>query len=288
MMNRVVPVLASLAVGLLLTACSKSESESRSSGQQATSPQAGGQSARADAAATPAPAAGNSNAQARAVVQAAEALLGDQARNLLPQSPGISGEASNAPVAARVLGEIAKGNGADWGGLLKSLGTDNADSVLNSIGGDLGQTATSLKQSLEADAGLAGSVETAVKSLLEGKDTGALGVCNQLMKSNLTPQQKELATEMRNLSAAFLAQKNLSALDGAQGQVATVVNSLRQGQVAAALPAIKELAANASLTADQKGLLKSLAKEYAPGLSELGRSLPVALPDLPPLPGGGN
>jgi len=115
-----------------------------------------------------------------------------------------------------------------------------------------------------------------------------LELYGRLTQSSLTPQQKEIASEMRNLTAAFLTQRNLSALDGAAGQVATVVNALRKGEVAMALPAIKELASNASLTSAQKELLKSRAGEYAPGLKELSRSLPAGLPALPPLPGGDN
>lgn len=221
-------------------------------------------------------------------MQAAETLLGEQARNLLPPGSGISSTGSNAPAAARLLGEVAKGRGGDWGGLLKSLADENADPVLNSIGGELGQTASRLKQSLEGDAGLTGAVQTAVESLLAGQDSGALGLYSKLTKAGLTPEQKELASETRNLTAAFLAQRSLSALDGAEGQVATVVNALRKGEVATALPAIKELASNASLTPSQKGLLNSLALEYAPGLSELRNSLPAGLPVLPPSPGGQN
>lgn len=281
-MKRVTLSLAIVTACLLVSGCSESGSDTPPSNQGTASsnPQV--------PASAPASGTTTTNAQAEAVVRAAESLLGDQARNLLPQDVGAPTTGSGAPVAARVLGEVAKGGEADWGGLLKSVATDNADPVLNSIGGDLGRTAASLKQSLEGDAGLTSALDTAVRSLLDGQDAGALGLYDKLTQASLTPQQEKLATEMRDLTAAFLTQKNLSALDGAEGQVATVVNALRRGEMAGALPAVKALASNASLTPAQKGFLGSLAKQYAPGLGEMTKSLPAGLPELPPVPKLGN
>jgi hypothetical protein len=287
-MKRFIPAVPALAACLLLASCSKSDSDATPADQGGVSNPNADPLASSEAVPVAPDSAAASNDQARAVVEAAEAVLGEQARNLMPQSPGVAMTGSNAPMATRVLDEVAKGAGGDWGGLLKSLATENADPLLNSLGGDLGQVATQLQQSFQSDEGLAASVETALKALSEGRDTEALGLHAKLTKAGLTPQQQELAAEVRNLTAAFLAEKRLSALDGAEGQVATVVNALRQGEVATVLPAIKEIASNASLTPEQKGLLKSLAQEYAPGLSALGKSLPAGLPALPPMPGQEN
>lgn len=282
-MKQITLSLATLATTLFLSGCSDSGSDTPPSNAGNSSNNnnvAGGASASATSTTT--------NAQAESIVRAAESLLGEQARNLLPQDAGVPATGSDAPVAARVLGEVAKGGGADWEGLLKSVATDNTDALLNSIGGDLGRTAASLKNSLEGNAPVTGALDTAVRSLLSGQDSEALGLYDKLTKAGLTEDQKELATELRDLTAAFLTQKNLSALDGAEGRVATLVNALRKGEVAAALPAVKELASNASLTPAQKGFLETLAGQYAPGLSAITEKVTSGLPELPSVPKLGN
>ena len=63
-------------------------------------------------------------------------------------------------------------------------------------------------------------------------------------------------------------QKNFAALDGAQGDVATIVSSLRSGKVKDALPSLKNVAASAKLTDTQKQLITTIADKYAPGLNK--------------------
>ena len=76
-------------------------------------------------------------------------------------------------------------------------------------------------------------------------------------------------------------QKNFSALDGAQGDVANVVSSLRSGKITAALPALKNIAQNAKLTDTQKQLITTIGDKYAPGLSKASG----AVDSLKKLPG---
>jgi hypothetical protein len=195
---------------------------------------------------------------------------------------------SNAPVAAQVLNEVAKGADADWGGLVKSLAANHSDEVLNSIGGDLGKIATTLKQSLESQQDLSTTVDSAVRAALADKHSEALALYSKLGAAKLTPEQEKLIGEVKNLTSAFWVQKDLSALDGAQGRVATVVKALRQGDVATALPALNELAKNAALTPQQKELLGTLVKEYAPALAGAAEAVKQKIPELPAVPKPGN
>lgn len=67
--------------------------------------------------------------------------------------------------------------------------------------------------------------------------------------------------------------------------MATIVNSLRKGEVASAVPAIQKISQNANLTAPQKQLIGSLADNYAPGLKKAADSLQQGLKGIQALPG---
>ena len=159
------------------------------------------------------------------------------------------------------------------------------DKLLGSIGGDLAGKAKSLTQSLGANDALKSQLDSALQSLTNGKDSTALNQVFQVAQAatNLTPQQQQLAREVGNLASAFVVQKNFSALDGAQGDVAGVVNALRQGDVTAAIPPLQKVAQNAGLTPSQKQLITSIADQYAPGLKRAAGTLQQGLNSLPSL-----
>ena len=115
-----------------------------------------------------------------------------------------------------------------------------------------------------------------------GLDSAALGSAFKLVSAaKLTSEQLELARQFGNLASAYVVQKNFSALDGAQGDVANIVNALRSGKIKAALPSLKTIAQNAKLTATQKTLITTIADKYAPGLSKAAG----AMDSLKKLPG---
>jgi hypothetical protein len=124
-----------------------------------------------------------------------------------------------------------------------------------------------------------------LQSLTAGKDSTALGQVFQVAQAatNLTPQQQQLAKDVGNLASAYVVQKNFSSLDGAQGDVASLVNALRQGNLTAAVPPLQKVAQNAGLTPSQKELVSSLADQYAPGLKKAAGSLQQGLKSLPSL-----
>ena len=110
----------------------------------------------------------------------------------------------------------------------------------------------------------------------------------QLAKSAvLTPEQIGLAKDVGNVASAYVVQKNFASLAGAQGDVASLVNSLRQGQLTSTLMPLQNIAKNAALTATQKELVSSLADQYAPGLKKAADTLNQGLDTLKKLPGLG-
>jgi len=125
--------------------------------------------------------------------------------------------------------------------------------------------------------------------LVGGKDSEALKPALQLAQTvGLTDSQVKLAKEVGNLASAFVVQRNFSALSGAEGDVATLVRSLRDGQYAATLAPLKNIMNNASLTPVQKDLISSIADHYAPSLKQAAGALQQGRQGLQGLPGTKN
>jgi len=173
----------------------------------------------------------------------------------------------------------------DLSGQFAQAAAAQTDKLLGSIGGDLAGKVKSLSQSLGVNDALKSQLDGALQSLTAGKDSSALGQVFQVAQAatQLTPQQKQLAKDVGNLASAYVVQKNFSSLDGAQGDVAGVVNALRQGDITAAIPPLQNLAQNAGLTPSQKELIGPLADQYAPGLKKAAGTLQQGLKSLPSL-----
>ncbi len=191
-----------------------------------------------------------------------------------------------APESVKAAVDAAKTTVADLTAqFAKAAGTES-DKLLGSIGGELSAKVKSLSESLGVNHAVKSQLDSTLQSLLTGQDAAAVGTVFQVAQAaNLTPQQLGLAKEVGNLASAFVVQRNFSALDGAQGDVATIVNSLRKGEVASAVPAIQKISQNANLTAPQKQLIGSLADNYAPGLKKAADSLQQGLKGIQALPG---
>lgn len=209
-----------------------------------------------------------------------------------PPSPQTADQSSTAPATTptaetvKAVADASKAAVADLTSQFATAAAAQPDKLLGSIGGDLVDKAKSLGQSLAANAAVKSQLDTALKSLVGGQDSEALGTAFQVMQAaNLTTQQVQLAKEVGNLASAYVVQKNFAALDGAKGDVATIVNSLRKGEITPAIPAIQNVAQNANLTAAQKQLIGSLADKYAPGMKKAADSLQKGLQGLQNLPG---
>src|SRR5581483_7345203 len=232
----------------LLSGCGKSSSNSSDAANNAQSP------APASAPASPAPNAPRSALPAP-VVETPQPVAGT-----VP--PTIATTTATAPAAAEPVSQFA------------TTAAAQTDKVAASIGSELADKASSLTRSTQADPELKSQVSSALQSLSAGKDASALTTLFQQAKqSNLTPQQTQLVKDVGHLASAYVVQRNFSSVDGAQGDVATIVNSLRKGSITPAVPALQSLAQNASLTPQQKDLLGTVAEQYAPGLKKASDSL---------------
>ena len=187
------------------------------------------------------------------------------------------------------VADAGKASLANLGTQFTKSASASSDKVLGSLGGDLVSKYTALDQSLGAGSALKSQLTGSLQSLLGGKDSAALGTVFALSQAaNLTDAQKNLVAEASNLTTAFVVQRNFAALDGASGDVATIVNSLRKGEVVTAIPAIQKVTQNANLTAPQKALIGSVADKYAPGLRKAKDSLKQGIQGIKSLPGFGN
>jgi hypothetical protein len=166
---------------------------------------------------------------------------------------------------------------------LKSSSTAAGDAQLKSLGGDLASKVGELGKSFGKDSALTGQLTSGLQSLLGGKSAESVALLGKLSKAKLTPQQTKLAKETWNLGSAYAVQRDLGALDGASGDIGTIVNSLRKGNATQALPAIQKVAKEAKLTAGQKELLTSLADQYAPGIGKASESLDGLKKSIPGL-----
>ncbi len=156
------------------------------------------------------------------------------------------------------------------------------DTQLSGLAGELVGKLQALEAAGGTNSAITSTVDSMLKSLTGGEDSAGLTSALKLATAaKLTPEQVGLAKQVGNLASAYVVQKNFATLDGSQSDVATIVSSLRSGQVTTAIPALQNVAKNASLTDPQKQLLTTIANKYAPGWNKAAG----ALDSLKKLPG---
>jgi hypothetical protein len=160
-----------------------------------------------------------------------------------------------------------------------------SNSQLGPIASELTGKIQSLGSALAGNATVKSALDSTLKSLTGGMDADAVTSAFKLAETaKLTPEQIGVAKQVGNLASAYVVQKNFASLAGAQGDVATIVKSLRGGQVTSAVPALKNVASNAHLTDAQKQLITTVANKYAPGWQKAKG----AMDGIKKLPGLGN
>lgn len=186
-----------------------------------------------------------------------------------------------AALVAGLVQDCAAQSFADLLGQITASSKTSGDATLKSLGGMLTSKAQSLNSSLAGNAGAQGLLQGALSSLMGGNGAGALGAFGKLSAAKLTPEQTKLAKEVGNVGSAYIVQKNFSSLEGAQGDVAQIVNSLRKGTPTTAIPAMQNVAQNAKLTPAQKEVATSLVNQYVPGAKKVSDFLGGGLKSLP-------
>ena len=103
-----------------------------------------------------------------------------------------------------------------------------SDSKLGDIAAQLTGKVTKLESLLGTNSAIKDKLDSTLKSLTGGQDSAALTSAFDLVKgAKLTPQQLDLAKQVGNLASAYAVQKNFTSLEGAQGDVATIVSGVR-------------------------------------------------------------
>ena len=158
----------------------------------------------------------------------------------------------------------------------------SSDSQLGGIASELTGKVESLGHAVGSNSAITGKLDNMLSSLTGGQDSAALASAFKLASSaKLTPEQLGLAKQVGNLTSAYVVQKNFATLDGAQGDVANIVNSLRSGKIKEAVPSLKNVATSAKLSETQKKLIVTIEDKYVPGLSKASG----ALEGIPKIPG---
>jgi hypothetical protein len=150
----------------------------------------------------------------------------------------------------------------------------NSDSQLAGIASELTAKVGSLGSAVGGNSAITGKLNSLLSSLTGGQDSAALASAFKLASSaKLTPDQLGLAKQVGNLASAYVVQKNFNTLDGSQGDVVNIVNSLRSGKIKDAVPSLKNVATSAKLSDTQKELIATIEDKYAPGLSKASGAL---------------
>ena len=206
-------------------------------------------------------------------------------------TPGPTAESTQTPTATPTQAasvENATHETKDLISELTSKARSASDTQLTPIADEIASKVKSLETETASNETVRNHVTDTLKSLVGGQDSSALASVFDLAKNDaLTPEQIGVAKEVGNVVSAYVVQKNFASLEGSQSDVATIVNSPRKGQPTAAVPALKNVAQNASLTPKQKELVSSLADQYAPGLKKAAAAASEGLDSLKKLPGLG-
>ena len=150
----------------------------------------------------------------------------------------------------------------------------SSDIQLGGIASELTGKVQSLESAVGGNSAIIGKLNSTLTSLTGGQDSAALATAFKLASSaKLTPEQLGVAKQVGNLASAYVVQKNFAALEGQQGDVATIVSSLRSGKIKDAVPSLKNVATSAKLTDNQKQLITTITDKYVRGYSKASGAL---------------
>ena len=258
-------ILSSLVAATILCGCGKSEPQTPAS----EAPPSAKASPGTPAAAQPAPAA-PAPAAATPAPAPTEPAVAAPAPTPAPAAPPAATPAPAAPAATAIPAPAT----ADATQQFVAAAAAQPDPKLGTIGSELAGKVGALSDSLGNNEPAKAQLTNSLQSLTAGKDAAGLaGLYQSAKAAGLTPEQTQLAKEVGSAASAYVVQKNFASLEGSQTDVATIVNSLRKGEITPALPALERVGQNANLTAPQKQLLSSLGDQYAPGLSKAAGAL---------------
>lgn len=169
--------------------------------------------------------------------------------------------------SAEAVAEVQKQAKAAYDDLSKQLiesTKGKTDALLKDLSTDLQGRSQKLAEALKNNETLTAQLQSAVAALLGNQDSQAVGDMGGIAAAKLTPEQTTLAKDFYNVGAAFVTQRNFSSLAGSESDVASLVNSVRQGNYTQALVPLQKIYGQATLTPAQKDLLGKTFDQYMP------------------------
>jgi hypothetical protein len=148
--------------------------------------------------------------------------------------------------------------------LVQATKGGSADALVKNISTDLETRVTKLAQSLTTNQVVQQQLNTSVQALLGNKDIDAISTLNQLTAAQLTPEQTTLAKEVYNATAALVTQRNFSAIEGMNSDVAQLATAVWKGDYKQAVTPLQKLYGQSTLTSAQKNLLSTTFDAYMP------------------------
>ena len=143
------------------------------------------------------------------------------------------------------------------------------------------ETVSKLMSSFKGgDSSLQSSLDQALKAFGSGSDRNALSYLAKLRSASLTPEQKSLAAEIRDIMATAIVERNFEV--SGDGTIASIVKSIENRDAAGTVKTLRNLAGEAGLTPGQKELLQTLITDYAPDISAAADSVKKNLNSVNP------
>lgn len=159
---------------------------------------------------------------------------------------------------------------------------ETGDGFLQRLGFQVNRKASGVADALKESAieparEAIGSLMTSLKA---GRDSRAIGSLDAFDSHDFTEQQRQRIEDFRKSLGAFVVQRNFSSLKGSENDIARIAEAMLMGDGETAVAGLKEVAAKAQLSAEQKEVLASLVAEYAPDLEALRQSAHGAMDRL--------
>ena len=160
------------------------------------------------------------------------------------------------------------------------------DSDWAALAKDVGRQGVSLAARFKDDPKVRSALDSLVDAVARNHDGGAVEALGQIqsLAGTVTPAQRELLGEITGNVVALALQRNFHSSDSStlQGDVGKAIEGLRNGNTVLALSSLRQIARQASLTAEQRKLVGGMVAVYAPGVKEKTEEVKKSLQGLNP------
>ena len=170
--------------------------------------------------------------------------------------------------------------------LVSPPATSAEESGWAALAKDVGRQGVSLAARFKDDPKVRSALDSLVDAVARNHDGGAVEALGQIqsLAGTVTPAQRELLGEITGNVVALALQRNFHSSDSStlQGDVGKAIEGLRNGNTVLALSSLRQIARQASLTAEQRKLVGGMVAVYAPGVKEKTEEVKKSLQGLNP------